>query len=164
MIIDFGFSYIGLSFLLLLIIPNIVWSRHQPKNYIQYAKQEKISLRILERVGEVAISCLLVICKNFNIYQFSMKIIFLLLAYICMIFYEICWIRYFKSKQTMFHFYYPFLGMPIPLAILPIGSFVMLSLYGNNIYFMIATLLFGIGHIGIHLQHYQQIKNKENIQ
>lgn len=164
MTIDFGFSYIGLSFLLLLLIPNIIWSKHQPKNDAQYVKQENRYLRILERIGEVVISCLLVICKNFHIPQSSVGIILLVLSYMCMVFYEICWIRYFKSPKTMSHFYRPFMKLPIPLAILPIFAFVMLGLYGANMYLIIATLVFGIGHIGIHLQHYRQIKNKEKIE
>ena len=29
----FGFSYMGIIFLLLLIVPNLVWTKHQPKGY-----------------------------------------------------------------------------------------------------------------------------------
>ena len=31
--IHFGFSYIGLIFLLMLFIPNIYWTQHKPKDY-----------------------------------------------------------------------------------------------------------------------------------
>ncbi|MCM1259925.1 MAG: hypothetical protein NC182_03185 [Prevotella sp.] len=156
--IDFGFSYIGLSIVLLLLIPNIIGINHLPQDYTTYAKQEKIDLRIGERVGEVGIICLLLSSQNFNIQNISAKIILLFFAYVFMACYEICWIRYFKSKRTMIDFYHSFLKIPIPLAILPICAFVMLGLYANHIYFLIATISFSIGHIGIHIRHYQQIK------
>lgn len=41
--LHFGFSYIGFLFLLMLMIPNIIWSRHQPKDY---DKLEIIVLRL----------------------------------------------------------------------------------------------------------------------
>lgn len=37
---NIGFSYIGLIFLLMLVIPNIIWSKAKPKNYEAYAKNE----------------------------------------------------------------------------------------------------------------------------
>lgn len=162
MTIDFGFSYIGFSIVLLLLIPNIIWSKYPPQDYVFYAKEEKINLRIVERLGEVVIICLLLSSQNFNIQDISIKIILLVLAYVFMVCYEICWIRYFKSKRTMIDFYRSFLGIPIPLAILPICAFIMFGLYGNHIYFLVATICFSIGHIGIHTRHKQQIKYKEN--
>lgn len=162
MTIDFGFSYIGFSIVLLLLIPNIIWSKYPPQDYVFYVKEEKISLRIVERLGEVVIICLLLISQNFNIQDISIKIILLVLTYVFMACYEICWIRYFKSKRTMIDFYRSFLGVPIPLAILPICAFIMIGLYGNHMYFLVATICFSIGHIGIHIRHKQQIKYKEN--
>ena len=38
--LHFGFSYIGLLFLLMLMIPNIIWSKHQPKDYDKYVKSQ----------------------------------------------------------------------------------------------------------------------------
>lgn len=159
--IEFGFSYVGLSIVLLLLIPNMIGSNHLPQGYTTYVKQEKIGLRMWERLGEVGIIGLLLSSRNFNIQDISIKIILLVLAYVFMACYEICWIRYFKSKRTMIDFYHSFLKIPIPLAALPICAFVMLGLYGNHIYFLAVTIGFGIGHMGIHIRHYQQVK--ENI-
>ncbi len=30
---NFGFSYVGLIYLLMLFIPNILWSKNKPKDY-----------------------------------------------------------------------------------------------------------------------------------
>ena len=40
MTLNFGFSYVGLIFLSMLIIPNIVWTKNLPKDYEKYAKKE----------------------------------------------------------------------------------------------------------------------------
>ena len=51
----FGFSYIGLIFLLMLFIPNLFWSKHKPKNYDKYVKNENKTLRIFEGAGQVLV-------------------------------------------------------------------------------------------------------------
>ncbi len=48
---NWGFSYIGLLFLLMLFIPNIMWDKRKPQGYTS-EKENKI-LRFFERVGEV---------------------------------------------------------------------------------------------------------------
>ena len=40
--VNFGFSYIGLIFLLMLMLPNIVWSKNKPKDYDKYVKKTYI--------------------------------------------------------------------------------------------------------------------------
>ena len=47
-----GFSYIGLIMLLMLFIPNFIWTRNQPKDYDKYAKNENKFLLALERIGQ----------------------------------------------------------------------------------------------------------------
>ena len=37
---QFGFSYVGLIFLLMLMVPNIIWTKNQPKDYDQYVGKE----------------------------------------------------------------------------------------------------------------------------
>ena len=38
---NFGFSYVGLIFLIMLMVPNIIWGKNQPKDYEKYAGNEK---------------------------------------------------------------------------------------------------------------------------
>ena len=35
-----GFSYIGLIFLIMLMIPNLFWTKNQPKDYEKYVHNE----------------------------------------------------------------------------------------------------------------------------
>ncbi len=158
----FGFSYIGLIFLLMLMIPNIIWSRNKPKEYDKYVKYENTLLLLLERTGEILVTCISLIFKDFNINNFSESSLLLIIAFILMILYEIYWIRYFKSEKTMKEQYSSILGIPVAGATLPVFTFLILGIYGNNILLIISTLILGIGHIGIHLNHYKD-SVKENI-
>lgn len=151
--IHFGFSYIGLIFLLMLFIPNIIWSKNKPENYEKYIKNENKILLILERIGEVTVTCFSLIFADFNINKISLRTAVLLAAFVLMILYEIYWIKYFKSDKTMKDMYSSLLRIPVAGATLPVLSFLLLGIYGKNIFLIVSTVILGIGHIGIHLNH-----------
>lgn len=155
--LHFGFSYIGLLFLLMLMIPNIMWSRHQPKDYDKYVKNENKILLLFERIGEVSVTCIVLIFRDFNINTISYWSILLLLSFLLMLLYEIYWIRYFKSEKTMKEFYSSLFGIPVAGASLPVMAFLLLGIYGKNIPLLIAVIILGIGHIGIHLNHKKEL-------
>lgn len=154
---NFGFSYIGLLFLLMLMIPNIIWSKNKPKDYDTYVINENKILLMFERFGEVFVTCLSLIFADFNINKISKWSIVLLVAFLLMILYEIYWVRYFKSEKTMKDMYSSLLGVPVAGATLPVFAFFLLGIYGKNILLVIATVILGIGHIGIHLNHKKEI-------
>ena len=156
--IHFGFSYIGLLFLLMLMIPNIIWGNNKPKDYDKYVKNENKILLLLERVGEVLVTCLSLIFSDFNVNKISNWSILLLIAFVLMVLYEIYWIRYFKSKKTMKDMYSSIIGVPVAGATLPVFAFFLLGIYGKNIFLIVSTIILGIGHIGIHLNHKKEIK------
>ena len=155
--INFGFSYIGLVFLLMLMIPNIIWSKNKPKEYEKYVKNENKVLLLCERIGEMLVTCLSLIFSNFNINKISSWTIILLIAFIIMILYEIYWIRYFKSNKTMKDMYSNLLGVLVAGATLPVIAFLLLSVYGKNLFLFISVIILGIGHIGIHLNHKKEV-------
>ena len=155
--INFGFSYIGLIFLLMLMIPNIIWSKNKPENYDKYVKNENKVLLVFERLGEILVTCFSLIFSDFNINTLSIWTIILLISFMFMILYEIYWIRYFKSNKTMKDFYSSLLGVPVAGASLPVLAFLLLGIYGKNIFLIISTILLGIGHIGIHLNHKKEV-------
>ena len=76
----FGFSYVGLVYLAMLIVPNLIWTKNLPKDYEQYVSHEKKPL---------------------------------------------------------------------------------LAVYGKNIVLGVAVVILGIGHIGIHLMHRNEIGAEE---
>lgn len=80
-----------------------------------------------------------------------------MLAFFLMIMYEIWWIRYFKSARKLADFYSSFLFVPVAGATLPVIAFFLLEIYGKVIWMLLASIILGIGHIGIHLQHRKEI-------
>lgn len=152
---NLGFSYIGLLFLLMLFIPNIIWSKEKPQGYTS-EKENKVLL-FFERLGEVFTCCCSLIFSDFNIHKWTFWSLWLIAAFILMILYEAWWIRYFRSEHRLSDFYSDFLGIPLAGATLPVIAFFMLGIYGKVIYMLIATLILGIGHIGIHIQHRKSI-------
>ncbi len=155
--IHFGFSYIGLVFLLMLFIPNIFWTKHKPKDYEKYVGNENKILLFLERIGEMLVCVVSLIFSDFNLRKLNLWSVWLALSVLAMLLYEGYWIRYFHSKQEMTDFYSSFLGIPVAGASLPVAAFFLLGIYGANLLMLLATVVLGIGHIGIHLSHKREV-------
>lgn len=157
----FGFSYVGLVFLLMLFVPNLLWTKHQPKGYEQSAQNENKVLLALERVGEVAVTALVLIFRDFNVQGRSLRLLWLVCALALMLLYECFWIRYFRSDHTMRDFYSSLLGIPVAGATLPVIAVLLLAVYGRNPILFAAGIVLGIGHIGIHLNHRKEVLQGE---
>ena len=154
----FGFSYVGLIYLVMLMLPNIIWTKNQPKDYENYIGNENKVLLAFERVGEVLVSCAALVFYDFNIKPWSAWSWWLVLSFALMVLYEIFWIRYFRSERTMKDFYSSIFGIPVAGATLPVLAFLLLAVYGKNIILGAAVIILGIGHIGIHLMHRREIE------
>ena len=154
---EFGFSYVGLIYLTMLMVPNIIWSRNLPEGYGEYAGNEDRRLLIMERIGEVSVSCIVLIFSDFNIRTDSPWCVWLPVSFAFMVMYELYWIRYFRSSRTMADMYSSFMGIPVAGATLPVIAFGLLAVYGLNPILGIAVIILGIGHIGIHVNHRREI-------
>lgn len=150
-----GFSYTGLIFLLMLMIPNLIWTRHQPKEYD--AQHENKILLAFERVGQGLVTCTALVFSDFNFRLWSAWTLWLIAAVLLMLLYEGWWIKYFKSQKELADFYSSFLGIPVAGATLPVVAFLLLGIYGKAVWLLISAVILGIGHIGIHLQHCKEI-------
>ena len=64
---NFGFSYVGLIYFAMLMIPNLIWAKNKPKNYEQYAGNENKVLLMPERVGEMLVSGAALVFSDFNL-------------------------------------------------------------------------------------------------
>lgn len=151
-----GFSYIGLIFLLMLFIPNIIWSKKKPWGYT--SQNENKGLLVLERAGEVLTATCALIFKDFNLQAWSGWSWWLVAAFSLMAMYELWWMRYFQSERKLSDFYSSFLGIPLAGATLPVISFFLLGIYGRVIWLSAAAIILGVGHIGIHMQHSREIR------
>lgn len=150
-----GFSYIGLIFMLMLFIPNLIWTKKLPQGY--NPQNENKILLFFERVGEVLVTCCALFFSDFNLHKWSDWSWWLVAAIVLMIMYECWWIRYFLSERTLSDFYSSFFSIPVAGATLPVIAFLLLGVYGKVIWLIISVVILGIGHIGIHLQHRKEI-------
>ena len=62
-----GFSYMGLIYMLMLLLPNFLWVKNKPKDYENYVQNENGVLRVLERAGEIAVSYFVLFFTDFNL-------------------------------------------------------------------------------------------------
>lgn len=122
----FGFSYVGLIFLAMLFIPNIIWSKNQPQGY-DPGSENKILLAF-ERIGEVLTTVLLLIFNDINFHGWSAWCLWLIAAFALMVMYELWWVKYFRSERRLSDFYSGFMGIPLAGATLPVAA---LFLFGH---------------------------------
>lgn len=153
----FGFSYIGLIWLVMLLVPNIIWIRNKPVDYEKYVVKENKLLLAMERTGEFIVTPVALIFSDFNFKGWNFWAAVLIVSFLCMILYEFFWLRYFKSEKTMKDFYSSICGIPVAGATLSVIAFFLLGIYGGNILMLIGTIILGVGHIGIHLQHRKEV-------
>lgn len=166
---DIGFCVTGLVFLLMLFVPNLIWARKEkPAGYEESAKKENKILLALERIGEVLMSVSLILFPAINPkimildgFYFEWKIILWITAFALMVLYEGYWIRYFRSPKTMQDFYSSFAGFPVAGATLPVAACLLLGIYSGNAIVIGASILLGIGHIGIHWTHKKELSASE---
>jgi hypothetical protein len=151
-----GFSYMGLLYLLMLFVPNILWAKRSavPND----TNPENKVLLVFERAGQVLVTCTVLIFRDYNLSALSLWSTWLFASLGFMLLYEVAWVRYFTDKNRPKELYRSLLGIPLPLATLPIAGFLLLGIYGKVIWLIAAVVILGIGHIGIHAQHFAQRK------
>jgi hypothetical protein len=142
----------------MLIVPNLIWVKHKPESYT--SQEENKILLVFERVGQVYVTCTALIFSDFNLHRWSIWTMWLILAVILMVLYEGWWIHYFRSDKSLADFYSSYCGVPIAGATLPVAAFFLLGIYGKVIWLMISVVILGIGHIGIHLQHWKETQKR----
>ena len=154
-----GFSWVGALFLLALLFPNLLWTKRQPAGY-DPSGESKLLLT-LERVGQVLAACIALLFRDFNWRPWTAWSWWLVGAVMLMVLYELWWARYFRSRRTLDDFYSSFLGVPAAGATLPVLAFFLLGIYGRVLWMLPAAAALGVGHIGIHLQHRNQLSERK---
>ena len=158
-----GFSYVGALYLLMLFVPNLLWTRAKPAGYS--SSGENRGLQFLEQIGQVGTTCCALIFVDFNLRAWSVWNLWLAVSFLLMLLYELWWGQYFCGPKTLVAFYGNMLGIPVPGAMLPVAAFLFLGIYGRNRWMIISSLVLGVGHIGIHWRHRSEIhrqKEKES--
>lgn len=146
-----GFSWLGALFLLALIVPNLLWTRRKPRDYDPSHEDRRLTL--LERIGQVWVTCGVLLSPGIRFGPWSGWSWWLAGAAALMVLYEGWWVRYFRSPRTMADFTAGLLGVPVAGASLPVAAFCLLGVYGRVWWLLPGVVMLGIGHIGIHLGH-----------
>lgn len=149
---EFGFSYVGAAFLLALFVPNTIWALDARPDGYDPGSENRVLLAF-ERVGQVLTAAAAVLFADTNLRPWTPWSWWLVAAAVLMLAYGAAWVRYFTGGRTMRAFYGHMLGVPVPLATLPVAAFLCLGIYGQLFPLIAAVTMLGIGHIGIHLQH-----------
>ncbi|PWJ13421.1 hypothetical protein [Ruminococcus flavefaciens] len=155
-----GISVVGIVFLLMLFIPNIIWGKNQPEGYEEASKRENKVLLSLERAGEALVSTLVLIDRRLDSFSLSPRSGYMILALILMLLYELYWRKYFRSTRTLADMYSDYCGFPLAGASLPVFAVFLLGIYACNVFLTAAAVILGIGHIGIHLMHKKDIEKE----
>ena len=152
----FGFSIAGVVFLAMLFIPNIKWAKSQPLGYEELSRRENRTLLMFERAGQVLATCssVVFVCPQ----GFSLPwLLWLIVAFLLMLLYEAAWTRYFKGEERLDGMYQPLGPIPVPIASLPVAALALLGIWYQSPITVIAALILGIGHVGIHLEHLREL-------
>ena len=62
-----GFSYVGFLYLLMLMVPNLFWTKRKPADYEKYVIKESKVLLAFERLGEGLVTCTALMFSDFNV-------------------------------------------------------------------------------------------------
>ncbi len=73
---------------------------------------------------------------------------------------ELAWARYFKGGGELTAMYAPLGLVPVPLATLPVAALALLGVWCQSPPIILAAVILGIGHIGIHLGHLRELSNR----
>lgn len=123
--VHFGFSYIGVIWLILFLLPNLLRDKNKSKD----TKSENKILKMIERIGIALCSVLCLLFSDFNIRPSTVWSIWLVASAVLMV------IHAFTGRRR---------------TALPCISFLFLGIYGTNSFLITASLIFFIGRIGIH--------------
>ncbi|HVN48470.1 MAG TPA: hypothetical protein VMU30_06560 [Bacteroidota bacterium] len=148
---------LGGIFSLLILFPNLLFLFFPPKiNEHESDSSNKFSIIILvERIGQAG-CFVLPFLYRLNISSASNRVMIVLMA-ILLIFYYVCWIRYYIKDRGVEWFYRPMFGMMLPMAVLPVLYFFLASLVLQSMWLLIAVILLAIGHLTESWRQYRKI-------
>lgn len=149
---DPGFSVIGAVFLVALLVPNVVLVRLGLPDGLDPGTESR-ALRCVERIGQLLTVVALVGFSDTGLRAWSPRSWWLVAAAALMLLSLVGWGRYVRSDRTLHDLYRPLLGVPVPLATLPVLACLLLGLYGRLVPLIAGAVLLGIGHVGVHALH-----------
>ena len=84
-------------------------------------------------------------------------LLWLMAAFLLMLLYEVAWVRYFRGGERLDGMYRPLGPIPVPIASLPVAALALLGVWCQSPVTVLAAMVLGVGHIGIHLEHLREL-------
>ncbi|WP_019156031.1 hypothetical protein [Robertmurraya massiliosenegalensis] len=151
-----GFSIVGLTIVMCILAPNILYSIYPPYNIPAGMKDKESIFTIFERLGQFGCIFLLIVLKD-SIDDNAIDIYFILMT-ICIVFYYFLWIRYFVQGRSLSSLFKPLGMIPIPMAFFPVLAYAFAALWLQSIWLAVAVILLAIGHLVNSWKTYTYIK------
>ena len=156
-----GLSWVGLVYIILLFVPNIIWAKNRKARKASRTEPENRVLLLMERGGQATTMVLILVFRDTNLSGYSPWVWWLTASAFFLLLYEAAWVRCFVGEITPDKLYQSLLGIPMPLATLPVFSFLLLGVYGRVIWLIASSTVLGVGHIGIHFRHRRTLAKRE---
>jgi hypothetical protein len=135
------------------LLPNVIWFFFPPQKSAVSRPPEPVkssSYRILEIVEWASRMCVFVLpfFSNFHLSS-TLDWLALLAAAIFLGLYYFCWARYFWAGRKPEQLYQDLWRIPLPLSIIPVLFFLVISLWLGSWIMTGAVLVFGAAHITV---------------
>lgn len=154
------FHFISIIIPTAVLLPNLFFFVLPPNNLPgNMEDKESLLFKMSEGIGRLGVFILPILSsihheEYYEVLSVIGMSIFLLLYYSG-------WIRYFRRGRDYKLLFLPMIGIPVPLAIIPILYFICASVVLHSPLLFLSSLLFAIGHIPISLKTYQRINNNK---
>jgi len=136
-----GFSGLGLALSLAVFAPNLLLLRFPPRPPIGHVEVPTVFV-ILERAGQAL--CVTVPAITVGT---SMHWWWLIPVSVLVLGYWGLWVRFLAAGRPLEALFGPVLGVPVPMALLPVATFLAGAVWLANPWVAIAAVVLAVGHI-----------------
>ncbi|WP_178024121.1 hypothetical protein [uncultured Paenibacillus sp.] len=129
-----------------MLFPNLLFMVWPPKSMpgLKDLKENVLS-KVAEgigRAGVVVLPLFSAVRAEGSLDRFALAVMLLSLG-----FYVIGWFRYLRGDRQYRLLFAPILGIPVPMAVMPVLYFMSASLLLHSVPLLVCSLVLGIGHI-----------------
>ena len=136
-----GFSVLGLALSLAVFAPNLLLVRLPPRPALERVAVPKV-VEVLERSGQALCVTIPVITEGARVlWWWSIPVGLFIVAYWAL------WARFLLTGRRRTSLFAPVLGVPVPMALLPVGAFLAGAAWLQNPWIAIAAAVLAAGHI-----------------
>lgn len=154
----FGFSWIGVVFLAVFFLPDMICTAKMQTAY----SPESTTMRFagMERLGIILVCAAAITCAPLQPSTWNPRCWLLIGAAAIGVAYLIWWFRKVAKKRTEKNETFSG-GVPLPGALAATCAFLLLGFYAQDLLLLVCTLFFAIGDIGVRREQKQVEMSRE---